>query len=349
MHRIAVVGGCNRMITRRKFITQTSLLASAALLPAPLFSFAPWGEKEEDNAFEVVIIGGSYSGLSAAMALGRSLRKVLIIDNGKPCNRQSPHSHNFITQDGEQPGEIAGKAKAQVLKYETVLFHQDTVTRVDKSTATFQVTTKQGKRITAQKILFATGLKDILPALPGFADCWGISVLHCPYCHGYEVKGQPTGILANGDMAFHYVQLVTNLTDRLTIYTNGIADFSAEQIRLIRYHNIRIVEQKIKALQHENGQLKQLYAEDHSVHPVTVLYARPPVEQHSGLPATLGCNLTEQGLLILDNNQQTNIPGVYACGDNSAFRSVATAVATGSQAGAAINRTLSVEHFNLKQ
>ncbi|KIO78321.1 pyridine nucleotide-disulfide oxidoreductase [Pedobacter lusitanus] len=298
------------------------------------------------HTFDVIIVGGSYAGLSAAMALGRSLRNVLIIDSGFPCNRQTPHSHNFITQDGEKPKDIANKAKAQVLNYTTVTFHDDIAMKMQKSDNIFELTTQSGKVFSAKKVLFATGLKDMMPAIPGFADCWAISILHCPYCHGYEVKKQKTGILANGDRAFHYVQLVSNLTDKLTIFTNGKAAFNADQYQSIQKNNIQIVEQKIDLIEHDGGKISGIRLEDGTVYQLNALYSGPAFEQHCKIPVKLGCELTELGLLKTDDFRQTNIPGIYACGDNSALRSVPAAVSTGSLAGAAINMALCAEIFN---
>src|SRR5687767_8830866 len=154
--------------------------------------------------FDVIIIGGSYAGLSAAMALGRALRNVLIIDSGKPCNRQTPHSHNFITQDGNSPKQIASVAKEQVAKYNTVEFLDGLATTATKTEKGFEVSTQSGQQFFTKKIILATGLKDNMPAIPGFAECWGITVIHCPYCHGYEVRNVKTGVLGNGDFGVEY-------------------------------------------------------------------------------------------------------------------------------------------------
>jgi len=129
--------------------------------------------------FDVVIIGGSYAGLSAAMALGRAVRRVLILDSGQPCNRQTPHSHNLITQDGATPAHITAVAKEQVLAYPTVRFQAGTATAVMGESNSFVVETAAGEQFRARKILFATGVRDLLPAIPGFAESWGISVIHC--------------------------------------------------------------------------------------------------------------------------------------------------------------------------
>ena len=298
------------------------------------------------NNLDVIIIGGSYSGLSAAMALGRSLRNVLIIDGGLPCNRQTPHSYNFITQDGEKPDVIAQTARAQVLTYGTVTLLNGLAVSGQRTHNGFTIATKTGDTFTARKLVFATGINDLLPDTEGFAACWGISVIHCPYCHGYEVKNETTGILANGDAAMHYARLVNNLTKDLTIFTNGQSTLIHEQVRKLEKNNIKIVETEIDRFAHTNGRIEQLIFKNGSSASLKALYARVPFVQHSDIPQALGCELTEQGFLKVNSFQQTSIAGVFACGDNSTFmRSVAMAVATGNFAGAMANNELCEEDF----
>jgi thioredoxin reductase len=300
----------------------------------------------ESNNFEVIIIGGSYAGLSAAMALGRSLRKVLIIDSGQPCNQQTPHSHNFITQDGEKPNVISEKAKAQVLKYETVQFHNDMASNGKKTKKGFTITTQTGNEFTASKLIFATGIKDIMPNIKGFSQCWGITAIHCPYCHGYEVKGVNTGILANGDFAFHYVQLIRNWTKKLTIFTNGKSTLTPEQTDRLNKNNIPIIEKEIAELKHKNGRVQQIIFKDNSTFNLDAIYSRPEFEQHCKIPEKLGCELIEEGYIKVDKFQKTTIPNVFACGDNaSPMRSVANAVAIGNFVGAIINNEMTGEEF----
>lgn len=302
---------------------------------------------KENTTFEVVIIGGSYAGLSAAMALGRALRNVLVIDSGKPCNAQTPHSHNFITQDGETPAAIAAKAKAQVMQYPTVQFLNDTAVAVSGDNSHFVVTTASELTIHAKKILFATGVKDIMPAIEGFANCWGISVIHCPYCHGYEYKGQSTGILMNGDMAIDMAELIDNWTNQLTIFTNGKSTISNSRLeQFLKFGQVQVVEKEIRSFQHLNGQLQQIEFTDGSTQPLDAIYARPAFVQQSNIPELLGCNFTEAGYLVVDDMQKTNIPGIYAAGDNVTMRrSVSGAVATGGLAGAIINHELIADKF----
>lgn len=297
------------------------------------------------TTYDVIIVGGSYSGLSAAMSLGRALRQVLVLDDGKPCNRQTPHSHNFLTQDGETPQHIAAIAREQVSRYETIRFYKGSATEAKKTTGNFEIKTDDGSVFTARRLLFATGLKDNFPDNNGFAACWGISVLHCPYCHGYEVKGQPTGIIANGDVAFHYAQLIFNWTKKLTIYTNGKSTLTGIQEQRIKSNSIAIIEKEIASLEHEQGKLKKIVFQDQSSVPLQVVYFRPEFTQNCPLPETLGCEINEIGLLKVDSSFKTTIEGVYASGDCCSMRTVSVAVATGTQAGAFINNDLVTEDF----
>lgn len=300
----------------------------------------------EKNHFDVVIIGGSYAGLSAAMALGRSLRNVLVIDSGKPCNIQTPHSHNFLTQDGQTPSEIARIALEQVKRYETVTFVQDTAIQASKMENGFEVKTVNKAVFTAKKIIFASGLKEIFPDIAGYAACWGISVLHCPYCHGFEVKGQNTGLIGNGETGYELVKLISNWSDKLTLFTNGKSTLTAQQREKIESKSVKIIETEISEFKHTKGKIEDLILKDDTQISVDVLYARPKTVQHSDIPSELGCSLNEMGNIIVDSFQKTNVPGVFACGDNSIFgRSVAMAVASGSMTGAFLNRELIEETF----
>lgn len=299
-----------------------------------------------DN-FDVIIIGGSYAGLSAAMSLGRSLRTVLIIDGGKPCNRQTPQSHNFITHDGEKPQLIAQQAKAEVLRYKTVHFVEDFALSGNKIKTGFEIRTGRGKTYTARKLIFATGVKDEMPDIIGFAACWGISAIHCPYCHGYEFRGEKTGIImANGERAFHMAGLVDNLTSSVTIFTQGKPEFNEEELQKLKNHHIKIIEIPIKALKHNSGYIEKVILEDGTSQDLTAVYAALPFEQHSQIPASLGCKLTETGHIQIDMFQKSDIIGVYACGDNaSMLRSLANATATGNICGAMVNHELTNEDF----
>ncbi len=296
--------------------------------------------------FDVIIIGGSYSGLAAGMALGRALRQVLIVDSGKPCNEQTPHSHNFITQDGKTPEEIATLAKQQVEKYDTVKFFNGLAIHGTKTENGFAIQTATGETFRAKKLIFATGLRDIMSHLAGYAECWGISVLHCPYCHGYEVSNEKTGILGNGEYGFEFSALISNWTKDLTLFTNGIATLTPQQVQKLESHAIKIVETEIERLEHTQGHLQKIIFKDGSKTAINVLYAQSPFEQHCTIPETLGCELTEEGYIKVDSAQKTTVPGVFACGDNTTrMRTVANAVAMGTAAGMMVNKEIVLQEF----
>jgi thioredoxin reductase len=299
-----------------------------------------------DNNFDVIIIGGSYAGLSAGMSLGRSLRNVLIIDSGKSCNRQTPYSHNFLTHDGESPKVINRIAREQVLKYETVKLYDGTVVKTNKISGGFEVETDSGEKFNAKKLIIATGIKDIHPDIPGFTDCWGISVLHCPYCHGYEVRNEATGILANGDIAYEFSKMILNWTKKITLFTNGKPTFTEQQIDKLDQHQIHINEDEIEKIEHENGNIKKIVFKNGKEFPLKVLYAKIPFEQNLKAAEDLGYELTEQGFIKTDLFQKTTVYGIYACGDNvTMMRSVANAVSQGNFTGAMVNKELVDENF----
>jgi thioredoxin reductase len=302
--------------------------------------------KATNKDFDVIIIGGSYAGLSSAMALGRALRNTLVIDNGNPCNIKAPESHNFITQDGNTPSAIALTARKQVEQYPSVEFVNETAVGISGSNNQFVVTSSNGAVHKARKIIFATGIKDIMPELAGFEACWGISIIHCPYCHGYEVRHEATGILANGDLAFEMTRMVFNWTTNLILFTNGKSTLTEEQAAKIKSRSIQIEERPINEILHSDGHIHTVQLNDGASIKLNVLYARPSFVHHTDMAERLGCALNEQGYLGVDMFQKTNIAGVFACGDaTTPLRSVANAVASGSLAGVMANRDIFEEEF----
>ncbi len=300
----------------------------------------------EQQLLDVVIVGGSFAGLSAALSLGRSSRRVLVIDNGNPCNRNTPNAHNFLTNDGSRPCDITERAKAQLLQYPTVTFLEGTVTDVSPVGKRFEIITENNKKFTSRKVLFATGVTDTLPHIDGFAECWGISILHCPYCHGYEVKNKKLGVLGNGDMGYELAKVISHWTDSLTLYTNGTSTLSPEEVQRLNKHNIIVVENEIEAVIRENGQIKQLQFKDTEPDAVDAVFTQLPFMQQCPLPEALGCELTEKGFIQVDKCLETTVPGVYAAGDClTLFRSIANAVAAGNKVGGTINKQLIEEDF----
>ncbi len=185
-----------------------------------------------------------------------------------------------------------------------------------------------------------------MPGIPGFAESWGISVLHCPYCHGYEVKHEKTGILGNGNYGFEFSALISNWTKDLTLYTNGKSALTTEQTAKLQQHNIAIVEDEIEEIQHHNGYLKHILFKGGKSAAVKTIYTRTPFIQHSSIPQLLGCQLNDDGYIEVNPAQKTSVSGVFACGDNTTrVRTVANAVGMGTTAGMMINKELIEEDF----
>lgn len=292
----------------------------------------------------MIIVGGSYAGLSAAITLGRSIRTTLILDSGNPCNRQTPRSHGFMTQDGATPLEIREKALKEVLSYPTVEFKECLVTGLEEKDSVFLVTTESGERFTGMKVLMATGIKDTMLDIPGFSECWGISVLHCPYCHGYEVRQQKTALLASGERAYKFVLELSNWTQDIVMLTDGPHELDEAQLELLQSHGIEVIEDKVLDFDQEDGRLKGVRFKSGEMIPVKVMYTRIPFTHHSDIASEIGCELSESGHIIADEKQKTNVPGIFAAGDcSSNGRAVSIAVSAGTVAGMMINSELIFE------
>jgi thioredoxin reductase len=321
-------------VTRRSFISQGSILLAGLTFPQSMKALIDT-DMHEQQEYDVIIIGGSYSGLAAAMALGRALKKVLIIDSGRPCNIQTPFSHNFITQDGKPPEEIASLAKQQVQKYKSVEFVNALVNDGRKVDSGFEIETDSGNHYKVKKLIFATGIKDLMPDIDGFSDCYG-----------YEVRNQKTGVLGNGNSGFELVMMISNWTKELTLYTNGQSTLSNEQVQRLSKHNINIIETAIQKVEHSEGYVKSIVFKDGDKAPIKALYSKRPFIQHCSIPEKIGCELNDEGYIKTNPLQKTTVPGIYACGDNATrMRTVANAISMGTTAGMMLNKELIEETF----
>lgn len=295
---------------------------------------------------DVIIIGGSSAGLSAALILGRARRSVLVFDDGKPCNRFSHASHGFMTRDGVHPADLLQIARDQLTPYKSVSFHSATVTRVHPAETGFSVETNAGDTYCARKLLLATGLHDTLPAVPGLDLFFGTSVFHCPYCDGWEIRDQPVVVYNETASAYHQAMMLHQWTRSLTLCTGGTNTLAHEERARLQQNGITIIDTPAARVDGSNGQVRQLVFADNSTIQCAAVFVGLKSTQSVPFAQDLGCTLTASGLVQVDSFAQTTVPGVYAAGDMSnPLRSVAVAVAHGAAAAYGINHTLTTEDF----
>ncbi|HWA74554.1 MAG TPA: NAD(P)/FAD-dependent oxidoreductase [Polyangiaceae bacterium] len=293
---------------------------------------------------DVIIIGGSYAGLAAALQLGRARRSVLVFDAGQRRNRFVGHSHGFLGHDGVPPGEIAAKGRREVLAYPTVTCRDEQVIGLRSSSPGFLVQTASGEE-RARRLIIATGVVDEIPEIAGIAELWGKAVFHCPYCDGYELNRQPLGVLATSPQSIHYAQIVAEWSTpgQTTLFLHDGLEPTAEQLSELAQHAIRVERVKVVGAEGpERGIVLRL--QDGRNSSLAALFIMP----HTRLPGTfaeqLGCEI-EAGptgpFYKTDDTKETSVAGVFACGDAAlAKASVSFAVADGVRAGIGAHQSL---------
>jgi thioredoxin reductase len=298
--------------------------------------------------FDALIIGGGPAGLSAGLALGRMSRTALICDDGRPRNAPSAHMNNFPSRDGMHPADFRSETRKNIEKYKTIEFFNGGVVSVEKYHNTFIAKLSSGATLHIKKVILADGIKDKLPAAPGFQELWGKAVFHCPFCHGYEVRGSALGLVGNGELAMRGLPMFYSLSHDLIIFTNGKADFTPEQLEVLKKRKIQFIETKIQKLDYENEDLKAVALEDGRAIPRTALFASPilPFVTKSSFGEALGCEKTELGHYKVTERNETTVAGVFAAGDNMTMQqSVLHASAHGVTAAAALVHELTNEEL----
>ncbi|KPL85576.1 NAD(P)/FAD-dependent oxidoreductase [Herpetosiphon geysericola] len=295
---------------------------------------------------DVIIVGGSVAGLSAALVLGRARRNVVVLDSQQPRNAQSPGVHNFLSRDGILPAELRQIGRDQLKPYPSVEVRFATAEHAQAIDGGFVVTLDDGSELRSRKLLIASGVIDELPAIEGMAELWGSSVFHCPYCHGWEVRDQPLAVLvSDADRLFHVATLLQNWSSDLVVCTNGEAQLSPEQRRILAKLNLPIREDRLVGIEQANGQLTHLVFDQGEPLARSGLLIGVPQRQRSQLPAQLGCEVSDNpqmpNLIKVQMLGQTSVPGVYAAGDATAgMQQAINAAAGGAMAGAGINHEL---------
>lgn len=288
-------------------------------------------------AYDVVVIGGGAAGLSAALVLGRARRRVAVVDAGAPRNAPAAHMQGFLSRDGMPPADFLAAGRAEVAGYGVEVL-DDRVLEIDPG---FSLHLGGGTVVTARRILLATGVGDELPDIPGVRARWGRDLLHCPYCHGWEVRDQPVGVLGSHPGAVQHAQLVRQWSEDVIFFAHTHDLTSAEQTQL-EARGIRVVEGEVARLVVETDRLTGVELADGRVIARTAVFVRPGNLPHpDGLASGLGCALDEAGFVSVDSTGRTSTPGVWAAGNVVDPRAqVITSAGAGSAAAIAINADL---------
>lgn len=298
--------------------------------------------------YDLIVVGGSFAGIAAALQVARTRRQVLVIDAGMPRNRFAHAAHGFLGQDGRPPRAIIADAREQLLAYPTVRYVQGIATEAARSERGFEVALDSGERYAGARLVLATGVVDMIPDLPGFRERWGVSLLHCPYCHGYELPQGPLGVLEPATsaeisaMSLNHVTLIAEWGP-VTFFANGVPIDAASRASLAA-RGVRIETAPVAGLVGEAPRLSGVALADGQVIPAIGLFARFRTAMASPLAEQLGCALDEghSGPFIrTDAMRQTTVPGVYAAGDAAMEMHNATlAAAAGAMAGVAAHKSL---------
>lgn len=298
---------------------------------------------------DVVIIGGGPAGLSGALVLARSHRAVTIVDHGIYRNRNAEKMHGFLSRDGESPTEFLKIARDQVLKYPNVTLLRDEAISITSMDGGFAVSTKSNQILRSRKILLATGVKDRLPPLQNIDELFGVSVFHCPYCDGWEVSKKRVAVYGTESSIVDFSLVLTNWCPDLILFTDGKVSLSPEQHLLLERRNITLNEREVKGLRrnHRSNAASTLAAvelRNGSEVPCEALFVQTHPEPISDLIRGFGCKFDEEQNIEVNDFECTNVPGLYAAGDNSKnLQMVILAAAEGAQAAYGINSALHKE------
>jgi thioredoxin reductase len=296
---------------------------------------------------DVVVAGGGAAGLSAALVLGRARRRTLIVDDGHPRNAPSPAAHSVFTRDGTPPAELLETARAQLAPYDSVVFRPGRIVTAGREHGGVAVVLADGSVHRTRRLLLAIGVRDELPPIEGLAALWGRGVLHCPYCHGWEVRDAPLAVLAAGTTAMQLVSLILQWSRDVVLCTSGPAGLTPEEREALARHGVRVVETPVTRLEGTRT-LERIVFADGSAEPRAAMFLRPAQAPAGDLFRQLGCELTETGFITIGPDHQTSVPGVYAAGDaTTPLQQVVVAAASGAAAAMAMNRALADEDFAL--
>ncbi|WP_348748187.1 NAD(P)/FAD-dependent oxidoreductase [Pseudomonas rhodesiae] len=286
---------------------------------------------------DVIIIGGSFAGLAAALQLGRARRKVTVLDTGLPRNRFAKHSHGLLGHDHKPPQEILAEARQQLARYPTVSLVTARAENISGTIDDFSILTGDGESHRARRLILSYGVVDQMPELPGFAEGWGTSIVPCPYCDGFEAAGRHWGLVWSGPPSHNYVKLYHDWTDTLTVFANG-HDIPPDIRADLAHRGNPVVDGRITEIEHNESHNTTVRLDAGPSVAVDILFAHPRNKPSARLHESLGLATVDTPLgiaLKVDERRETTVPGVYAAGDlaNPLMASVSTASWQGVMAG----------------
>lgn len=302
-----------------------------------------------ETPWECIVVGAGAAGLSAALVLGRARRRTLVIDAGEPSNRTVHGIGGLLGQDGRPPAELYAAGRAEIARYPAVTLKSGEVVGGERDGANLRLELADGTHETAQRVLLATGMEYRRPALPGIEQRWGRSVFHCPFCHGWEVRDRPLGVLDRGATGAQRALLLRAWSDDVALLADGPAELDAAQAEQLRAANVEVDERRIAELRGDGDALAAVAFADGGERPCSGLLVAITLHQRSTLAERLGATATDPNPLVVDAlavdaGFQTTAPGIFAAGDiGPQMPSVANAIASGSMAAARLVHDLVVD------
>ncbi|TDX83614.1 thioredoxin reductase [Neorhizobium sp. R1-B] len=286
---------------------------------------------------DVIIIGGSFAGLAAALQLGRARRKVTVLDTGLPRNRFAGRSHGMLGHDHKPPLDILAEARQQLARYPAIRLVNARADSISGTIDNFSVLTGDGESLGARRLILSYGVVDQMPDVPGYAESWGTSIIPCPYCDGFEVAGQHWGLVWSGPQSMNQVRLFRDWTDRLTVFADG-HEISSDIRADLAGRNVPVVDGRITGVARHGSHNATIKLDTGPNVAVDILFAHPRNKPSASLHESLGLATADTPLgvvLKVDERRETSMPGIYAAGDltNPVLPSVTTATWQGAMAG----------------
>ena len=292
------------------------------------------------SEYDVVVIGGGAAGLSAALVLSRARRSVAVVDAGEPRNSPAAHMQGFLSRDGMPPRDLLAAGRDEVQRYGGRLITGAVAAVASGAGPGFRVTLADGPGLDARRVLVATGLRDELPDIPGVRERWGRDLLLCPYCHGYEVRDQPLGVLGGAPDAVQHAQLIRQWSSDVVFFPHT-GTVTADQREHLAARAIGVVEGTVTRLVVADDRLRGIELDGGTLVARSAVFLRPRFVPNSGLLVDLGCAVDDDGFVVADAAGRTTVPGVWVAGNAANPRAqVITAAGEGSSAAIALNADL---------